>query len=69
VPDGSTSIDPVEGTSLPPPIPTAEPSLPETTPGIRIDWEQFMGAKLFAWLGGLAGFLAFCSALVSLSAD
>lgn len=24
----------------------------------KIDWEQFMGAKLFAWIGGLAAFLA-----------
>lgn len=30
----------------------AKPALP------AIDWEQFMGVKLFAWLGGLALFLA-----------
>src|SRR6266699_2456582 len=44
----------------PPPIPprppsaeplAAQPSLP------AINWEQFMGAKLFAWIGGLALFL------------
>jgi uncharacterized membrane protein len=37
-----------------PPIaeqPAAKPSLP------AINWEQFMGAKLFAWIGGLALFL------------
>src|SRR5256886_6986102 len=26
-------------------------------PNPPIDWEQFMGAKLFAWIGGLALFL------------
>ncbi len=42
------------------PTPPTLPPLPEPEParGISIDWEQFMGAKLFAWLGGLAGFLA-----------
>jgi Predicted membrane protein (DUF2339) len=39
----------------PPPIfAQAEPSR-QTTPAIN--WEQFMGVKLFAWLGGLALFL------------
>src|ERR1041385_4169766 len=48
-------------TPEPPPIPAellkrsapqiARPSKPP------IDWEQFMGAKLFAWIGGLALFL------------
>ena len=35
----------------PPPPYVAKPAAP------RINWEQFMGAKLFAWLGGLAAFL------------
>lgn len=35
--------------SIPPP-----PPAPKTPP---INWEQFMGAKLFAWIGGLALFL------------
>jgi len=35
------------------PRPRAEPVAPRPT----INWEQFMGAKLFAWLGGLALFL------------
>ncbi|MBM3852484.1 MAG: DUF2339 domain-containing protein, partial [Verrucomicrobia bacterium] len=30
----------------------------EYNPPPRFNWEQFMGAKLFAWLGGLAGLLA-----------
>ena len=30
-------------------------AVPSTAP--LINWEQFMGAKLFAWLGGLALFL------------
>ncbi|MBL9203154.1 MAG: DUF2339 domain-containing protein [Opitutaceae bacterium] len=45
----------------PPPITPAPPSLPAFTPPPPrkpVDWERFMGAKLFAWLGGLAAFLA-----------
>jgi uncharacterized membrane protein len=34
--------------------PSATPPAAATPPG---DWEQFMGAKLFAWIGGLALFL------------
>lgn len=45
----------------PPPIPErfAEASVSQITapPRPPIDWEQFMGAKLFAWIGGLALFL------------
>ena len=47
----------------PPPL-AAEPARPDLageTPtaaaGPRFNWEQFMGAKLFAWLAGLAAFL------------
>jgi hypothetical protein len=47
--------------SEPPPIPqellipkTPQPARPTKPP---INWEQFMGAKLFAWIGGLALFL------------
>jgi hypothetical protein len=46
--------------SVPPPIPKelveakAQAVIPVRPP---IDWEQFMGAKLFAWIGGLALFL------------
>jgi hypothetical protein len=42
--------------TAPPPF-FAKPTASES-PASRIDWEQFMGAKLFAWLGGLAAFLA-----------
>lgn len=43
-------------------IPSPQPSPeavepPSTEPGVQINWEQFMGAKLFAWIGGLAMFL------------
>lgn len=31
--------------------------IPPMPPLAAIDWEQFMGAKLFAWIGGLALFL------------
>ncbi|MBL9214718.1 MAG: DUF2339 domain-containing protein [Opitutaceae bacterium] len=37
----------------PPPIPAVPPP-PPAAPRPRINWEQFMGAKLFAWLGGVA---------------
>jgi hypothetical protein len=47
--------------SQPPPIPQEllEAKAPRATIPVRppIDWEQFMGAKLFAWIGGLALFL------------
>src|SRR2546428_1748296 len=58
---------------LPKPPPISEPSIvsppplepvPERQPAFRfaelkgsLNWEQFMGAKLFAWIGGLAPFL------------
>ena len=45
----------------PPPIPAEllEPSAAKSARPVKlpIDWEQFMGAKLFAWIGGLALFL------------
>src|SRR5438067_87196 len=48
-------------TPQPPPIPREllGPSAPQIARPIKpsIDWEQFMGAKLFAWIGGLALFL------------
>ncbi|HZA38565.1 MAG TPA: DUF2339 domain-containing protein [Candidatus Baltobacteraceae bacterium] len=47
-------------TSTPPPIPPQPPSgeSAPTQPLLpAINWEQFMGAKLFAWIGGLALFL------------
>src|SRR5436190_937811 len=46
--------------SRPPPAPAQPPSaeLPAPQPSLpAINWEQFMGAKLFAWIGGLALFL------------
>jgi hypothetical protein len=47
--------------SVPPPIPEkfTKPAVPQITVPARppINWEQFMGAKLFAWIGGLALFL------------
>jgi hypothetical protein len=50
-----------ETTPGPPPIPKEllEPSVAHIARRSkpRIDWEQFMGAKLFAWIGGLALFL------------
>src|SRR5206468_2234387 len=50
-----------ETASEPPPVPREllEPSAPQKARPVKppIDWEQFMGAKLFAWIGGLALFL------------
>src|SRR6266516_1660835 len=50
-----------EKESMPPPIPERfiKPSAPQISAPARppINWEQFMGAKLFAWIGGLALFL------------
>ncbi len=50
-----------EAPPAPPPLPTPQPPLPPRAPEpsfiARIDWEQFMGVKLFAWLGGLAALL------------
>jgi len=46
--------------SAPPPLPLAPSPEPDQVRPVRpaINWEQFMGVKLFAWLGGLALFLA-----------
>ncbi|HTY87315.1 MAG TPA: DUF2339 domain-containing protein [Candidatus Acidoferrum sp.] len=59
-------VQPERATS-PPPIPPWLPSLkPEAQPAApsvprpalpAVNWEQFMGVKLFAWVGGLALFL------------
>src|SRR5437899_8288311 len=56
---------PLPVTAVPPPIPETQPITPveevqmETAspPSRKIDWEQFMGAKMFAWVGGFALFL------------
>jgi len=55
---------PLPVTAVPPPIPETKPIFPveevvETAPppARTIDWEQFMGAKMFAWIGGFALFL------------
>src|SRR5438477_5608973 len=56
---------PLPATLIPPPMPETKPITPveEVTmqtaapPKRTIDWEQFMGAKMFAWIGGFALFL------------
>jgi hypothetical protein len=64
----TAGLTPPEATGLPPVLQLTHP---EDTPteGVRppplprrrhlaaVDWEEFMGARLFAWLGGLALFL------------
>jgi hypothetical protein len=63
----------IPAVSVPPPLPvsviaprpTGEPSAAAeemgsesiAPPARKIDWEQFMGAKMFAWIGGFALFL------------
>src|SRR6476661_2456724 len=59
------SVPPPLPVSVIPPIPKVEPVSAveemrfETAapPSRKIDWEQFMGAKMFAWVGGFALFL------------
>src|SRR3954447_22588689 len=50
-----------EAATEPPPVPAEllKPCAPQMGKRTKppIDWEQFMGAKLFAWIGGLALFL------------
>jgi hypothetical protein len=56
---------PLPVTAVPPPIPETKPIIPveeiqmeaAAPPARTIDWEQFMGAKMFAWIGGFALFL------------
>ncbi|HTL67817.1 MAG TPA: DUF2339 domain-containing protein [Lacunisphaera sp.] len=60
--EGPPLIVPETETIAAPPRPVAVPPVytpPTPEPGWleSINWEQFMGAKLFAWLGGLALFL------------
>jgi hypothetical protein len=56
-----TPVGEAEKKSTPPEIPQGQveaAASPAATPiKPTIDWEQFMGAKLFAWIGGLALFL------------
>jgi uncharacterized membrane protein len=52
-----------QAVSPPPPLPRIEPvPRPAFEPARKlvpaINWEQFMGVKLLAWIGGLAAFLA-----------
>lgn len=42
---------------VPQPMPARPPVYVPPPPRRVVTWEQFMGAKLFAWLGGLAAFL------------
>lgn len=62
IPEAVATPKPDEATlPLPPPIPPAVTATrPDRADQVRptVNWEQFMGVKLFAWLGGLALFLA-----------
>src|SRR5438132_7116318 len=61
VPITTVAVIVPEKESVPPPIPERfiQEAVPQiaTPPKPPINWEQFMGAKLFAWIGGLALFL------------
>src|ERR1700704_2902961 len=56
---------PLPVTAVLPPIPETKPIMPvervqigaAPPPARSIDWEQFMGAKMFSWIGGFALFL------------
>ena len=55
-------LTPATPSQLPPivPRPSAAPTAPRRDPMqplAAVNWEQFMGVKLFAWIGGLALFL------------
>src|SRR4029077_3516218 len=60
-----SAAPPLPVNPVPPLIPETKPIIPveevqmETAPppARTIDWEQFMGAKMFAWIGGFALFL------------
>lgn len=70
VPPSNAQVLEGDQEATPPPIPFLQdfpqaPFPPAATPPAsasppRIDWEQFMGVKLFAWVGGLALFLGVC---------
>jgi hypothetical protein len=47
------------GGRTPPPVPPREPGWNESWQNFiaNVDWEQFTGTKLFAWLGGIALFI------------
>jgi hypothetical protein len=51
------SVQPTPEQAKPSKAVEAKPPPPPTPVRAPIDWEQFMGAKLFAWIGGLALFL------------
>jgi len=59
------SVPPPLPVSVTPTIPKVQPAAPvekmpveiAAPPARKIDWEQFMGAKMFAWIGGFALFL------------
>ncbi len=60
-PEAATSATaPTPPTPVDKPLPDESFEPPPVEPPFfeRIDWEQFMGVKLFAWLGGFAAFLA-----------
>lgn len=47
--------------AVPPPIPVAPPPPPPpvmAAPAAAVNWEKFLGVKLFAWVGGFVLFLA-----------
>ena len=53
----SVAPRPVISTPLPPTIESMPSFEPARQPAAKIDWEQFVGVKGFAWVGGFALFL------------
>ena len=56
-PPVATPPRPAEPEIIPPMPPSLPPLVPPKPPAPKINWEQFMGVKGFAWLGGFALFL------------
>ena len=54
---GGLIEEPVVPPPIIPPQPVPRPEPPKQSPLPAINWEQFMGVKMFAWLGGLILFL------------
>jgi uncharacterized membrane protein len=58
-PPPPTLLPPTLPSALPPPLPPHQEKEPAPPLSVAppVNWEQFMGAKLFAWIGGLALFI------------
>ena len=58
LPSGGIALEEAPAEPVVPERPTSVPPLLRPAPKPPFNWEQFVGVKLFAWLGGLALFFA-----------